>query len=59
ARFEDLQRVAPGKVAPDVPTAISIAQALGSPVVVAGSIYLVGETRAHLLGVASDPVIAM
>lgn len=50
-----------GSVAADVPSALAEAQRLaqGGAVVVAGSLYLVGAARAHLLGIPSDPPIAL
>ncbi len=44
---------------PDVPTALDEARALAGPddlIVVAGSVFLVGEARTHLLGEQTDPV---
>ncbi len=46
-------------LAPDVPTALDRARQQADPedlVVVAGSVFLVGEARTHLLGEPTDPV---
>lgn len=51
-----------GEVAASVPEALARARALAGPagdVLVAGSLYLVGEARALLLGLPSDPRIAL
>ena len=45
-------------VAPDLPSALALARTLGSEVVVAGSLFLVGEARVLLLGAPADPVPA-
>jgi dihydrofolate synthase/folylpolyglutamate synthase len=42
--------------APDVVAAIEHARTLGSPVLVAGSLFVVGEARAKLLGAPADPI---
>jgi folylpolyglutamate synthase/dihydropteroate synthase len=42
--------------APDVVAAIEHARTLGAPVLVAGSLFVVGEARAKLLGAPADPV---
>ncbi|MDI1479744.1 Mur ligase family protein [Polyangium sp. y55x31] len=52
----------PGLPAPEGREAIARALAMAGPsdlVVVAGSIYLVGEVRGELLGLACDPVVAL
>jgi dihydrofolate synthase/folylpolyglutamate synthase len=57
-----LAAVAPGEAIADPARAIDRALELASPgdvVLVAGSIYLVGAIRAHLLGVRRDPPIAL
>lgn len=59
---EELAAFAPGLVEPDPARAIERALDLaprGATVLVTGSIYLVGEIRAALLGLAADPVIAL
>jgi len=62
AALEELQRLGRGEAVGDpiaaVEQAISESKA-GDTVVVTGSIYLVGEVRAHLLGIEADPVIAL
>jgi dihydrofolate synthase/folylpolyglutamate synthase len=47
-------------VAPDLAAALVLARELaaGAPVVVAGSLFLVGEARVLLLGAPADPVVA-
>ncbi|MDI1428995.1 bifunctional folylpolyglutamate synthase/dihydrofolate synthase [Polyangium sorediatum] len=52
----------PGLLVPEGREAITRALAMAGPsdlIVVAGSIYLVGEVRGELLGVACDPVVAL
>jgi len=47
------------QVSPDVPTALDEARRQAGPedlIVVAGSVFLVGEARTHLLGEETDPV---
>jgi hypothetical protein len=46
------------EVAPDVGAAVARARALGGPVLVAGSLFLVGEARTLFLGAPSDPFVA-
>jgi dihydrofolate synthase/folylpolyglutamate synthase len=58
----DLAQRHAGSTASDLPHALAEARALVGPdglVVVCGSLYLVGEARALLLGLASDPPVAM
>jgi len=46
--------------APDVPSAIAVARAAAGEhgvVVVAGSLFAVGEARVHLLGAPADPIV--
>ena len=45
-----------GETAPDLGTALARARALGGPIVIAGSLFLVGEARVLLLGAPADPV---
>lgn len=62
ATFESLTAIAPGEIAPDPAAAIARAVALAGPdetVLVTGSLYLVGEIRAHVLGLPSDPIIPL
>jgi dihydrofolate synthase / folylpolyglutamate synthase len=57
-----LVEVRPGTVAADVPAALLHARAAVGPgglVLVAGSIFLVGAARAHLLGLPRDPAVAL
>lgn len=51
----------PGEICDSIESALGCARASvgGGLVVVAGSIYLVGEARAHLLGLAKDPPVAL
>ncbi len=56
------QAVRPGELAPSVSEGLARARALAGPdgtVLVAGSIFLVQAVRAEVLGVRSDPPIAM
>src|SRR6185312_10665074 len=46
----------PTDIADDVVTAIAVARRLGSPVLVAGSLFVVGEVRAALLDAPADLV---
>ncbi len=46
----------PIETAPDVGAAVARARTLGSPVLVAGSLFIVGEARVRFLGAPSDPV---
>ncbi len=58
----DLARRREGVVAADVGEALTLARAAVGPeglVVVAGSILLIGEARARLLGLPRDPPVAM
>lgn len=62
APLADLDRVAPGVpvAAPRAAVRRALAEsAPGDTVLVTGSIYLVGEVRAELLGIEADPVIAL
>jgi dihydrofolate synthase/folylpolyglutamate synthase len=57
-----LVEVREGTIAADVPTALAEARAAVGPeglVLVAGSIFLVGAARAHLLGLPRDPAVAL
>ena len=42
--------------APDLQAALAAAAAYGEPILVAGSLFLVGEARTRLLGAPTDPV---
>jgi dihydrofolate synthase/folylpolyglutamate synthase len=42
--------------APELTSAIATARTLGSPILIAGSLFLVGEARTLLLGAPTDPV---
>jgi dihydrofolate synthase/folylpolyglutamate synthase len=46
-----------GEHAPDLAAAVARARQLGSPVLVAGSLFLVGEARVRYLGAPADPVM--
>jgi len=46
----------PVEVAPDLATADALARLHGAPIVIAGSLFLVGEARVRYLGAAADPV---
>jgi len=46
-----------GVSAPDLQTAVDAARALGTPILVAGSLFLVGEARVRYLGAPADPVM--
>lgn len=59
--FAELAAIAPGTAAASLDDAITQARALanGRTVVVCGSLYLVGEARGQLLGLAADPIVAL
>ena len=61
ADLAELARLLPGTPTPSLPAALGAAHAIaaGRPVVVCGSLYLVGEARAELLGLTRDPVVAL
>ena len=44
------------ETAPDLEAALARARVLGSPILVAGSLFLVGEARVLLLGSPADPI---
>jgi dihydrofolate synthase/folylpolyglutamate synthase len=46
----------PIESAPDLQAAVARARSLGTPVLVAGSLFLVGEARSRFLGAPTDPV---
>jgi hypothetical protein len=46
----------PIQTAPDLASALTTARALGSPILIAGSLFLVGEARVLLLGAPADPI---
>jgi dihydrofolate synthase/folylpolyglutamate synthase len=46
-----------GEHAPDLESAVTRARQLGSPVLIAGSLFLVGEARVRYLGAPADPVM--
>jgi dihydrofolate synthase/folylpolyglutamate synthase len=46
----------PIQTAPDLSAALGQARAMGSPILVAGSLFLVGEARVLLLGAPADPI---
>ncbi len=45
-----------GESAPDLETAVVRARSLGGPILIAGSLFLVGEARVRYLGAPADPV---
>jgi folylpolyglutamate synthase/dihydropteroate synthase len=49
---------APAETAPDLAAAIAAAASQRAPIVIAGSLFLVGEARSLLLGAPTDPVVA-
>ena len=61
AAGSELVAVAAGKPCATVAEALTAARAVAGalPVVVCGSLYLVGEARAHLLGLERDPIVAL
>lgn len=61
AEPELLASVAAGAGASGVGEALAVARRTAGdrPVVVCGSLYLVGEARARLLGLAADPIVAL
>ena len=59
---DELNKIAPGAAVPAPKEAIARALAESRPgdtILVTGSIYLVGEIRAALLGIEADPIIAL
>ena len=44
------------RVAPDLRSAVELARTIGSPIAIAGSLFIVGEARVAYLGAPSDPV---
>ena len=46
-----------GEHAPDLAAAVTRARQIGSPVLIAGSLFLVGEARVRYLGAPADPVM--
>jgi dihydrofolate synthase/folylpolyglutamate synthase len=46
----------PVEEAPDLPAALAAARRHGEPILVAGSLFLVGEARVLLLGAPADPI---
>ena len=62
ASFEALTAIAPGEIVPEPADAIARAlenAAPGDTVLVTGSLYLVGEVRAVVLGLPADPIIPL
>lgn len=57
----ELAGYAPGKVAASLPDAVAKVSPLARAgvVLICGSLYLVGEARAHLLGMPEDPPVAL
>jgi dihydrofolate synthase/folylpolyglutamate synthase len=50
------EQVADVRSAPDLRAAVELARTLGSPIAIAGSLFIVGEARVAYLGAPSDPV---
>lgn len=48
----------PVETAPDLDAAVAAARAHGAPVLVAGSLFLVGEARTRFLDAPTDPIVA-
>lgn len=48
----------PIEAAPDLESAVAAARAYGTPVLIAGSLFLVGEARTRYLGAPTDPIVA-
>jgi dihydrofolate synthase / folylpolyglutamate synthase len=48
--------VADVRSAPDLGSAVELARTIGSPILIAGSLFIVGEARVAYLGAPSDPV---
>jgi len=44
------------RTAPDLLAAVTLARTIGSPIAIAGSLFIVGEARVAYLGAPSDPV---
>ena len=59
--LEELATLAPGVAAGSLDEALALARAQAGTrtVVIAGSLYLVGEARAKLLGLEGDPIVAL
>jgi dihydrofolate synthase/folylpolyglutamate synthase len=55
----EMQSVADGEIAESIDDALALAAAPGARIVIAGSIYLVGEARATLLDLPRDPPVAL
>src|SRR5262249_6331075 len=51
-----LAALAGGTAAPDLATALAIARTHAAPILIAGSLFLVGEARTLLLGAPTDPI---
>ncbi len=60
ARFREAAAGGAGELpveeAPDLPAALAAARRFGAPILVAGSLFLVGEARTLLLGAPADPI---
>ncbi|MFK8003150.1 MAG: folylpolyglutamate synthase/dihydrofolate synthase family protein [Polyangiales bacterium] len=59
ADLADFRRLRTGTIAKNVDSALSMAKRRGLRVVVAGSIFLVSAIRSRVLGIRSDPPIAL
>jgi hypothetical protein len=58
AAAHQLAPAIPVEAAPDLASAVTAARAHGTPVLVAGSLFLVGEARTRYLGAPTDPIVA-
>jgi folylpolyglutamate synthase/dihydropteroate synthase len=52
--FREVAPTLPISTAPDLRSALAVAQ---SPVVIAGSLFIVGEARVLLAGAIADPIV--
>jgi hypothetical protein len=54
--FADVAPGLPTSFAPDLASALAAARAIGAPIAIAGSLFLVGEARTLLVDAPTDPV---
>jgi dihydrofolate synthase/folylpolyglutamate synthase len=57
AVFSRVAQGVPVATAPDLQAALATAAAYGTTILVAGSLFLVGEARTRLLGAPTDPML--